>query len=233
VNPLSRDAILKPHGIAISNSLSRRYQQSTRNQVAGIDAGIQAIDQVVGDGVLHKIDVRFGLLEDEGGHFWHSGTGTSEILIDQNTKIPAMTIAHEIAHRLDVDVLGHKKTYGSERINYLTKTVQIMSVWHLAIYRSNAYRSLKVAQTKRKKDQQYQQDLSVLLRPRELFARSFAQYIAIRSQNPQMLSELMILLDSNNFLPNEFLQYQWEANDFEAIAKSFDQMLYNLGWVVS
>lgn len=70
-----------------------------------------------------------------------------------------------------------------------------------------------------------------LLPRRELFARSYAQWIAIRSQHPEGLRDLQKLLDRAKTDPTQPYPRQWEAADFAPIAAALDRLFGLLGWL--
>jgi len=66
-------------------------------------------------------------------------------------------------------------------------------------------------------------------RPRENFARAYAQYIALRSGNETMIGHIN---ESNRFASEAGgLPANWEWNDFEPIAASFDRLFEKKGWL--
>ena len=68
-----------------------------------------------------------------------------------------------------------------------------------------------------------------LLRDTEMFARSYAQYIATKSQDVAMLAEL----DEIRTPRSAQFSYptQWQNDDFEPIAQAFDEMFKELEWL--
>lgn len=66
------------------------------------------------------------------------------------------------------------------------------------------------------------------LKPEEAFARAYAQYIAVKSQDPAMLAELdrMRRTDVLDNLPR-----QWSDQDFAPIQAAFDKLFAALGWI--
>ncbi len=67
-----------------------------------------------------------------------------------------------------------------------------------------------------------------LLDSKEVWARSYAQYIALRSGNTTMLSQLTALRDR----PHNGIYYaeQWNDADFEPVMLAIDQAFKQLGW---
>lgn len=75
--------------------------------------------------------------------------------------------------------------------------------------------------------------LRYLLQTHEVFARSYAQYIAVRSKDAVGLAELRKLQaqgkpGSQGIFPA--YTRQWEDDDFEPIAQAFDRLFDSLGW---
>ncbi len=58
-----------------------------------------------------------------------------------------------------------------------------------------------------------------------MWARSYAQYIAVKSKNATMLEELKVYQTSNEILT------QWEDNDFVEIVRAIDELYKVLGWL--
>ncbi len=65
-----------------------------------------------------------------------------------------------------------------------------------------------------------------LLRPRELFARSYAQYIAKVSRDSKLGREL----DSVRRNSPPWYPEQWDDSDFEEVGREFDSLMETLGW---
>ena len=66
--------------------------------------------------------------------------------------------------------------------------------------------------------------IEYLLRENETFARAYSQYIAIRSGDPILLSQL-------NYHRSKYILRNglWEDDDFVPIAEEFDKMLKKVG----
>ena len=70
------------------------------------------------------------------------------------------------------------------------------------------------------------QQLEYLLDVKELWARSYAQYIAIKSGNKAMLSQLKT--QQNDILYGE---RQWSKADFKPIMDEIDKLFKAKGWL--
>ena len=62
-----------------------------------------------------------------------------------------------------------------------------------------------------------------LLGPRELFARTYCQYVAVRSGDPDLQRELEKSLEPD-------YREQWHEDDFTPIAGALDDLFDRLGW---
>lgn len=61
------------------------------------------------------------------------------------------------------------------------------------------------------------------LRPREMFARAYAQYIALRSGDEVMLDQILRR-------KADFPGTQWDDADFGPVAKAFDELFTARRW---
>jgi hypothetical protein len=72
--------------------------------------------------------------------------------------------------------------------------------------------------------------LSYALRTNELWARSYAQYIAVRSGDAAMMAELR-KEQAEQRAAAVPITAQWQDDDFEPIARAFDAIFTQLGWL--
>ncbi|MEL7169315.1 MAG: hypothetical protein AAGN64_08195 [Bacteroidota bacterium] len=137
---------------------------------------------------------------------------------------PELSLAHELGHFLDQQGLSPRgfRDYASESSDTLLDT------WRTAIETSDAYKRVVAIEATgldpvtgtayRTAHAEY------LLRPRELFARSYAQYLATRSGNRQMREQLDEILGSAEDFEH------WTDDDFAPIADAFDHLFDQLLW---
>ena len=70
--------------------------------------------------------------------------------------------------------------------------------------------------------------LNYLLSPNEVWARAYAQWLALRSQNSDLLKGIA---DARRLgAADPYAGRQWEDADFEPIAKEIDAIFKKLGW---
>jgi hypothetical protein len=129
----------------------------------------------------------------------------------------ALTTAHEVGHYIDHTAWGSPLNYGSSES--LPELRPLME----AIRTSDGHSTLERI---RETLPDYRKHLDYLLSPEELFARAYSQYIALRSQNPEMLNDVEYRRSG------VFITDQWNDRDFAPIAAEFDKLFAKKGWRV-
>jgi hypothetical protein len=171
------------------------------------------IDQVHGDGKLPKIPVRLDSATRRNGAYisWQDGRAEAIALSRKGTR-PRLTIAHEIGHFLDHQALGFAGRFDH--------TGEFWADWKEAVKGSEAVRELQNLPSNRHR--------SYLLEWRELWARSYSQYIAAKSGDSGML-EAIGKIRENGIGGDRFSQ--WSEEDFKPIAAAIEAMFTKLGWM--
>ena len=168
---------------------------------------------------------------DAAGGYYPSGrwgwSSNSTIDVNKHTAWPAATLVHEYGHFLDHHLWGSvtehstfSRSMGTARKNPDLKPLM------MAIYRSKAGRQLQNAYSQVEKE--HLATVKYFLNPSEMFARAYTQWIALRSGNQKLRSEVSQM--SSEW--REFgLHTQWEKQDFRLIAKEFDRLFTRRGLI--
>jgi hypothetical protein len=195
---------------------------------AAIRLALEELDKVIADGVLLAIPLRFGTPKTDMDEKLEGLTvfkkSVLEVVIHQNTLLPAMTTLHEIGHRLEIDALN----FGTSQLNPLSLFYQALIPWRAAMRKSLTVQALNNYKKAQKDDFAYAAEL---LKPSELFARSFAQYIVVRSRNKTLYAELETIRNCENLGFRVRSLVQWSDQEFDSIATAFDQLFMRLGWL--
>jgi hypothetical protein len=147
-----------------------------------------------------------------------------EILVNEAATDPGLTVLHEVGHYLDqhaIDLRGYASIH-PDLTDWLDVTrasdgvADLAGLWLSPPDHGDPALAPVVADAVRR-------HVEYLLGPRELFARSYCQYIAVRSQDAQLLSELQI---AQQLVYRE----QWDENDFEPIGAALDDLFDRIGW---
>lgn len=195
-------------------------QMPSSKQFGPIRDALNSVDSVHLDGSLPPVRVVRGIgPHGENGHF---NLRRLEILIADNARNPKATMLHETGHLLDLMGIGTSRVYASAFDPRLAG-------WRLSVLQSRAYRDWKTMATSSSDPHLRDYVNDYHLKVSELWARSYAQYVAMRSGDVFTLQALITNVDP---LPGgQVLHYQWSAADFDQIASAFDDLMLQLGWI--
>jgi hypothetical protein len=174
---------------------------------------VAAIDAIHGDGALPTIPVTGGAAKGYSGAFrvWPDGRAV-DIRITRNGPWPALTTAHEIGHFIDHQAIG--------TVGKFSYTEAIWADFVKAAGDSEAIQALRALPRERLRD--------YYLRPWEIWARAYAQWIAQKSGRAEMLAALDTIRTGTH--PAQRLS-QWSEADFAPIAAAIEAMFTQLGWL--
>lgn len=194
----------------------------------GVQAGLNSISAVHAiPKSMPQIPVKVLFLASQVNGLYKVGDArSSEILINRINAGPRATTAHEVGHFLDHHLFGAGKP-GLAHMGSHMKTEE-MEMLFRAMYNSPSVRSLTNTARKAVLDG----DLGranvcrYLLTPTEMFARAYAQYIAVRSGNPAMR------LDVRGYRVS-WSKYgyraQWQDKEFGPVAHQMEALLRRRG----
>lgn len=184
---------------------------------------IQVINRVHKDGNLPKTKViestAFGISTGSQGVFHPY---SNKILVDPRGPYPHLTAAHEIGHALDMKGFRGKGMFRSE-------SELKFANWRAAVDKSPTYRKWAAWQRgggivlNNTKYIVNPKVFTYMLSHREVWARSYAQYIAVKSKDPKLLADLR---RRQAYPPGG----QWSDKEFKPIMRSIDALLKNEGW---
>ena len=185
------------------------YQEEAPAVAARLERTLQAIDQVHSDGDLPPIPVL--PMSRDGDAVAFDG---ELIGVDPADSTPELSLAHEVGHQLGWLLRGE----GADMADLLA----VMN---------------DTKQSRRLRDvaeDAGQTDLLALLDEiddiddREKFARAYAQYIAWRSGDETLLSQIDAALADDLYIAS---LRQWPYAEFLPIALQFDMLFERVGWL--
>ncbi len=218
---------LRPLGRPIEDALMVRGQKDAARRA------LLQIKKVHGDGDLPTIPIEnYRGRRNLGIYSFKKGSGDPlRIQISEHGDHKELTLAHEIGHFLDHHGHGRRSEFSSIRHDDFAE-------WRAAADRSEAIQRLRALQSgpatidlpnQGRRHAVKKKHLRYLLDTREIWARSYAQYIAERSGDRRMIeqvnSQVGRALDAPVWYPK-----QWEPKDFEDIAKAVDNLMVKIGW---
>ncbi len=194
---------------------------------------LASIDSVHGDGELPTTPVTMGRGRQERGGYSFGRQGRAIALrVSRYSDEPHLTTVHEVGHFLDHQALGAPGHFASEtgRLTDIMRAIEASEAIRVLRSLGGRRRAVLASPDGRRQLHAIRQDyLSYLLQPREVFARAYAQYIAISSREERLLLELGRIRAS--LLNRQVYHVQWTDDDFEPIASAVGQLLRRMRWV--
>jgi hypothetical protein len=133
---------------------------------------------------------------------------------------PRLTFAHEWGHYLDNWLAGF--------IGYATVETQTMAPLLHTAAQTIAFAGLQQIVSSAGTKLPARMEALRLLVPQEIWARAYAQYIALRSQDRTLSAEIVLRrADPTALLA--WLEY-WSEDDFTPVAHEIDLILERRGW---
>ncbi len=221
----------KPVGEALA--VAPDFSPNMQRQIKGAK---DAIDKVHGDGNLPKIPIEKINKGPNAGQMTVVKGKPTKIDIHTHTETPRITAAHEIGHFLDWSGIEAKHRGSLGQIDY--RKDPRFNGFLEAVDKSDTIQSLKDVRLKEsvtvvqgkltstcKVDKRY---VNYLLQDHEVFARAYSQWIATRSEDPEMMAELSHMI---RFGEKRTYKDQWDHDDFKPIAAEIDKLFKGLGWL--
>ena len=219
---------LPPVSRALDVEPGSRIERQIRDAIAAIDA-------VHTDGTLSRLPVTTALLTDQHGRFGSTTAGDAvEIVLNLFSPHVELTTVHEIGHFLDLKALHPAVLWASENSPTLAP-------WREAVKKSQAVQTLRhfsdPAVSKIRSTQgngfvvEYLVDktyVAYLLRAKELWARSYVQFVATESRQPALMQQL----EAERERPESGIYYpkHWDESDFQPICAEIITLLRDLRW---
>ena len=173
-----------------------------------------------GDGTLPSIVVR-RLPWPRGREGRYDPRPPYGIVVNEYARHPALTLLHEVGHVLDHLGLG-----GSIRL--ASASDPALDHWRAAVRSSLAFVDLEQS-ARLSTNPDLRATIAYLTRPEELWARSYTQYVALRSGNPDLAAQLAARRQPQ--VQGRYIPRQWTDADFAPIAAAFDDLFWRLGWI--
>jgi hypothetical protein len=220
---LQKPANLLPFGSPVSDAFD---VQAYKAQSASV---LHAIDAIHGDGALPKIPIKRSSSKGYAGAYRFNLNGQAIDIKLSGKSTADFSLVHEIGHFLD-----HQGAPGSG-FSSLNRTE--FSAWRDVVQDTQAVRELKalrngpdiisVGEGSHLVRKGY---LDYLMDVRELWARSYSQYIARKSGDKAINDQLDTELTGIDQAKVKY-RAQWMDDDFAKLAEAVEEVLMKLGWM--
>ena len=208
---------------AIERPKSGKYVKKYNDAVDSIES----VHTVTG---LETTPLKTKRMDSSYGEYRFSKKG-SNIVIDPEGD--ELTVVHEIGHAID-----HQSIMFNGRFDSQMGSIQL-SEWQSAVRQTEAYQQLQTMQADpsahsvpvtlqgniHTRAQASSGKLNYLLDDREVFARSYSQYIAESSGNTTLLEQV-----GQRRADKLYGAQHWSSDDFAPVAQALDTMFTRLGW---
>ncbi|MEW6420904.1 MAG: hypothetical protein AB1511_04145 [Deinococcota bacterium] len=166
------------------------------------------------------IGVRTEPLTDENGVF-EAGAAHLGARVADAKLFPGLTLLHEVGHALDYCVLGAEQGWASEGANRTPAQTGAWTAFETAVRQSTTWQLLQAA---RREDLDTEILAAYLLKPKEVFARAFAQYaVSCALESP-------LNMDITRLAGRRPPQ-QWPEDDFAMLNHALQRVLQAYGGV--
>jgi hypothetical protein len=188
--------------------------------------GVHQIGPVTGDLVM--VQQEAGAFQDGHQVLGRWRVKENKLFYDPTQSDIRGTLLHETGHGLDWRVFGNGKYYGSDLASIGEGP---LVGWFQAVRATEAFKAIEEIRLTEDNNWIYSNNdrrfASYLNGTRELFARSYHQYIATKSGDAVTRSELGLILQRRSWSKHE----QWTRADFEPVVQALDEMFKGLGWL--
>jgi SPP1 gp7 family putative phage head morphogenesis protein len=215
-NPVLKSAVektlAKPPPAPVSNALKlpkSGYAKTPSKSILAI------IDSIHSDGELPEIPIKASASRKFYGAYEHKIQSKESVAIHLSSygDHPELTLAHEIGHFIDHQAFGEK--------GFSSTNNEMFAGWRDAVDNSNATKEIKSIGGSKS---------SYYLSTHEQWARSYAQYIATKSGDVNLIKQLDDIRNSDRVAPIR-KSSQWQDDDFELISKEIDKLFLKMRWL--
>lgn len=223
-----------PAGTKVSGALqikSKKYESQ-------LNAGLNAIDSVHGDGQLVPIGLEVKTLKTKNGFFEMIGKKPTRIVVSTDVLDRNSTLFHEVGHYMDYGWLGISKgatgkEWEKEAGEFWKAVEESEGFKRLQEFRYGK-RKIKwkvkkngvdtIVEESARSNSKY---LSYLAQKDELWARAYSQYIATKSNNTKAREF------QKQYSPSAEIgiAQQWDDGDFANIASAIDKIMQKAGGI--
>lgn len=181
-----------------------------------LSTAMEAIDSVHGDGPLKAIPFNHAVSKRADGTYWSTHSRAMQIAVKPSASHgSAFHLVHEAGHWIDHIGIPSRFKFASE-------SKGPMDEWRSVVMASAAYKSIEKRPHSEHRD--------YLLSGRELWARSYAQFIAVKSGAKPLTDWLKRV---RNGQTGYSWDSQWAAEDFVPIAAAIEKLFAAMGWLNS
>lgn len=193
---------------------------------AGWFSDVEAVLRTVHVLPKHPLVYRrsFARVRYEGRYVASENDGADILYVSVHSLTPHLTFAHETGHRVEIRGLAGAPVTRQEK--FPSWSDPMLRDWRQAVLGSGAV--ARMQSLFGNVSEETDALIAYYLEPEELWARSYAQYVAVRSSHAVMQTELddiQSLARTYRILPR-----QWQDTDFMPIMEAIETLFEAKGW---
>lgn len=214
-------------GTPVSKALNVQGGKTFKEQ---IKKATDLIDEVHGDGILPEIPVVSNGEKKRNGFYSSSAGKAVKVAVSRYGSHPELTALHEIGHFMDHQGIIQGK--------FASEVSKEFNDWRDAVANSAAIKQLSKLQYQKTGkivvdgiEKEYivpRKYVKYLLSQKEIWARSYAQFITVKSGDVKLMKQLDSIRDN---LASKLFPSQWTDDDFEPISQAIEKLFKVLGWM--
>ncbi len=167
-----------------------------------------------------------------------------EVLISSQTPYPTLAGLHEMGHVLD-GVFLNSVQFGDDPLDpplqfasdlakgidgFRDEDTDLLRPWWVAVQASTHHKILLQADDRLESKSPVSKEVKILLKVRELWARSYELYICRRHKG-ESINEQMVVECSHNHWVGELQVFNyWQGSDFDDVEQEIDRLFRRLSW---
>ncbi len=190
-----------------------------------IKAGLARIDSVHEDGLLSPLTVARGPALTRGTSGYLDLNSATLYVYDEagESELARAVFYHEVGHVLDLFGLPPAGHFAS------SAGASLLSEWTTAVAASERVRRLESAlQTESERNSSFAMRNRYVLRLTELWARSYCQYVALKSGDVEVGRRLDLI--NIKLAGGSVVRSHWDRTDFESILNAIDALFWEMQW---
>jgi len=220
------ESVLKPAGMRIKEQFTKVPRSIGRT----VDEALEAIDSVHGDGALQDIPFKKVRASYEAAFRYSAQGNPMDIFLSSNATHGAFSIVHEMGHYFDLHAIGEKGKFESQRGELLKPFRDAVkeTAWHKHLTEIRTKGSVRVGELELPLSAAGYDYADYIFQPHEIWARAYAQFIAVRSGNTKLLDGLKARLERGKATG---MPTQWAEDDFTTLEKVIEALFLQMGWI--
>ncbi|HVX83568.1 MAG TPA: hypothetical protein VH253_02005 [Phycisphaerae bacterium] len=192
-----------------------------------LNEAVRVVDGIHSFPFTHRFPLVVSAIRKDQGlyHYRTRPSSAEKIEISRHAIFPQLTLVHEVGHFLDHLALNPiKREFATDHDPAFEPLLHLWAESPEVRAAATLLANFGKTQTKASRAA-----LRYYLTPRELWARSYMQWVVTRSSQPDLTRQLHLLHASGWAFAGRRCTFQWDANSFKPIMNAVDKLMESAG----